>query len=204
MFLNCKISLLSFYFSLILIALLSPISTDRIEARIKVNSKNNWEVIYSNFKDEDIYVATAFYTDSYSETGWDKLAITTNSMFSDEIQAEAAGRLEGELTKDRIYTHYLNIKDDYIIDDKISDFLEKQESFVFDSVKKNGKSDPMLYNAYLIKIQYNAIMEQYNSKVDSAKQLTKNDFHTINYIAEIPDLIEKFRVEKTGETDYKK
>ena len=204
MFLNCKISLLSFYFSLILIALLSPISTDRIEARIKVNSKNNWEVIYSNFKDEDIYVATAFYTDSYSETGWDKLAITTNSMFSDEIQAEAAGRLEGELTKDRIYTHYLNIKDDYLIDDKISDFLEKQESFVFDSVKKNGKSDPMLYNAYLIKIQYNAIMEQYNSKVDSAKQLTKNDFHTINYIAEIPDLIEKFRVEKTGETDYKK
>jgi hypothetical protein len=47
-------------------------------------------------------------------------------------------------------------------------------------------------------------MEQYNSKVDSAKKLTKNDFHTINYIAEIPDLIEKFRVEKTGETDYKK
>lgn len=204
MFLNSKISLLSFYFSLILIALLYPINTDRIEARIKLNSKNNWEVVYSNFQDEEIYVATAFYTDSYLEIGWDKLAITTNSMFNDEIQAEAAGRLEGELTKDRIYLHYLNIKDDYPINDNISDFLEKQESFVFDSVKKDGKNDPILYNAYLIKIQYKALMEQYNLKVNSTMQLTKNDFHMINYIAEIPDLIDKFRVEKTGETDYKK
>ena len=204
MFFNCKISLLSFYFSLILIALLYPINTERIEARIKLSSKNKWDVVYSNFQDEDIYVATAFYTNSYLEIGWDKLAISTNSMFSDEIQSEAAGRLEGELTKDRIYIHYLNIKEDYPIDDKISEFLEKQEAFVFDSVKKNGKSDPMLYNAYLIKIQYNAIMEQYNSVVNSTMKLTKNDFHQINYIAEIPDLIEKFRVEKTGETDYKK
>ena len=204
MFLNCRISLLYLYFSLILIALLYQIKTERIEARIKVDSKNNWKIIYSNFQDEDIYVATAFYTDSYLEIGWDKLAISTNSMFSDEIQAEAAGRLEGELTKERIYNLYLNIKDDYPINDKISEFLEKQESFVFDSVKKNGKSDPILYNAYLIKIQYNALMEQYNSSVSSSMKLTKNDFHQINYIAELPDLLEKFRVEKTGETDYKK
>ena len=53
-------------------------------------------------------------------------------MPSDEIQAEVTGRLEGELTKDSIYMHYLNIKDDYSIKDNISDILEKQESFVFD------------------------------------------------------------------------
>ena len=71
-------------------------------------------------------------------------------------------------------------------------------------MKKEEKNDPMIYNAYLIKIQYNAIMEQYNSVVDPTRQLTKNDFHQLNYIAEIPDLIDKFRVEKTGETDYSK
>ena len=48
----------------------------------------------------------------------------------------------------------------------------------------------MLYKAYLIKIHYNTLMEQYNSKVDSTKKLTKNDLHTINYIAEMPDLID--------------
>ena len=193
------------FISIILtMTLFSLIKTERIEARIKYVGKNSWEIIYSNFKDEDIYVAKAYYTDSFSEIGWDKLAITTNSMFNDELQAEAAGRLEGELTKERIYYHYLNIKNDFQINDKISEFLEKQESFVFESIKKDGKNDPMLYNAYLIKIQYNAIMDQYNSTVDSSRKLTKNDFHIINYVAEIPDLMSKFRVEKYGEIDYSK
>ena len=204
MFTKYKNSLTFNYFTIILLLIFSSVTSGRIEARIKVKANKNWEVVYSDFKDEDIYVATAYYTDSLLEVGWDKLAITTNSIFSDELQAEAAGRLEGELTKDRIYPHYLNIKDDFPINDNVSDFLEKQESFVFDSMQKDGKNDPMLYNAYLIKIQYNAIMDQYNSVVDSSRKLTKNDFHVINYVAELPDIFEKFRVEQYGETDYSK
>ena len=194
----------NYYFLLVLLIILSLVHSDKIEARIKIDGKNNWEVVYSNFKDEDIYVATAFYTNSLLEVGWDKLAITTNSMFSDELQAEAAGRLEGELTSERIYYHYLNIKDDFPIDEKISEFLEKQESFVYDSIQNSGKNDPILYNAYLIKIQYNALMNQYNSIVEPTRVLTKNNFHQINYVAEIPDLIDKFKVEKYGKTDYSK
>ena len=193
------------YFTLLLLITILALSlSDKIEARIKVNGKNKWEVVYSNFKDEDIYVARAFYNNSLSEVGWDKLAITTNPMFSDELQAEAAGRLEGELTNERIYYHYLNIKDDYIISDEISKFLEKQESFVYDSIKNSGKNDPILYNAYLIKIQYNALIDQYNSVVDNDRKLTKNNFHQMNFVAEIPDLMEKFNVEKYGKTDFSK
>ena len=204
MFTKYKNSLIFNYFTIILLLIFSFVTSARIEARIKVKANKNWKVVYSNFKDEDIYVATAYYTDSLLEVGWDKLAITTNSIFSDELQAEAAGRLEGELTKDRIYPHYLNIKDDFPMTDEVSDFLEKQESFVFDSMQKGGKNDPMLYNAYLIKIQYNAIMEQYNSVVDSTKKLTKNDFHILNYVAELPDVYQKFMVQQHGETDYTK
>jgi len=199
-----KNSLTFNYFIIILLIIFSSVTSARIEARIKVDAKKNWEVVYSNFRDEDIYVATAYYTDSLLEVGWDKLAITTNSIFNDELQAEAAGRLEGELTKDRIYPHYLNIKDDFPMTDKVSDFLEKQESFVFDSMQNGGKNDPMLYNAYLIKIQYNAIMDQYNSVVDSSRKLSKNDFHILNYVAELPDIFDKFRVQQHGETDYTK
>ena len=118
MFTKYKNSLIFNYFTIILLLIFSFATSARIEARIKVNANKNWEVVYSDFKDEDIYVATAYYTDSLLEVGWDKLAITTNSIFSDELQAEAAGRLEGELTKDRIYPHYLNVKDDFPINDK--------------------------------------------------------------------------------------
>ena len=71
-------------------------------------------------------------------------------------------------------------------------------------LKKKEKKDPMLYNAYLIKIQYNAIMDQYNSVVEETKQLTKDQFHLMNYIAELIDLSKKFEVEKYGKTDYSK
>ncbi len=192
-----------FLFVLIIITF-SVINTEKKEARIKLKGKNEWEIVYNNFTDEDIYVAQAFYTDSLNETGWDKLSISTNSMFNDELQAEAAGRLEGELTQDRIYNHFLNLKDEYNISENISDFFQKQESFVFESIEKEGKKDPMLYNAYLIKIQYNAIMEQYNSVANVSEQLTKDDFHLMNYVAELIDLSQKFKVEKYGKTDYSK
>ena len=205
MFISFKHCLSNTFFLIqLLIIMFCLVNSDKIEARIKLYGNKRWEVVYSNFKEDDIYVATAFYNDSFAKTGWDTLSISTNSMFSDEIQAEAAGRLEGELTNSRIYNHYLNVKDDYVINDQIKEFFEKQESFVFDSMKKDGKNDPILYNAYLIKIQYNALMDQYNSKVDTSQKLTKSDFHLINYIAELMDLSEKYRVEKYGETDYSK
>ena len=98
------------HFLTIISFLISPLFCyTKIEARIKINAQNIWEIIYENFSETENYVATAFYTDSLSEIGWDKLSITTNSIFSDEIQAEAAGRLEGALTKDKIYYHYLNM-----------------------------------------------------------------------------------------------
>ena len=138
---------------LILLSLTTTILTStKIEARIKVDAKNNWEIVYNDFDPKTHYVATAYYTDSLNETGWDKLSISTNPIFRDEIQAEGAGRLEGELTKERIYYHYLNAKDSIIINEKMAQFLDDQEAFVYDSVEKgDGYMDPMLYNAYLIK-----------------------------------------------------
>ena len=44
-------------------------------------------------------------------------------------------------------------------------------------------------------------MEQYNISTDN--KLTKNNFHLMNYYAELFDLADKYRVEIEGETDYK-
>ena len=190
----------------IFICLISLIaSSEKIEARIKVDADNNWDIVYDNFSQTEHYVAKAYYTNSSLEIGWDKLSISTNSIFKDEIQAEGAGRLEAALTLEKIYYFHLNIKDIVEINDNITKFFDEQEKFVIDSVEKGeGSQDPMLYNAYLIKIQYNAMIEQYNKQAGEDRQLSKIDFHQMNYIGDMYDVSHKFEVEKEGETDYSK
>ena len=190
----------------IFICLISLIaSSEKIEARIKVDADNNWDIVYDNFSQTEHYVAKAYYTNSSLEIGWDKLSISTNSIFKDEIQAEGAGRLEAALTLEKIYYFHLNIKDIVEINDNITKFFYEQEKFVIDSVEKGeGSQDPMLYNAYLIKIQYNAMIEQYNKQAGEDRQLSKIDFHQMNYIDDMYDVSHKFEVEKEGETDYSK
>ena len=193
------------FLTIISLLISSIISSNKTEARIKFTAQQNWEIVYQDFDPNENYVATAFYTDSLLEVGWDKLSISTNDIYKDEIQAEGAGRLEGALTKDRIYDFYLNLKEEIKITEQISKFLEDQENFVINSVENGeGKRDPILYNAYLIKKQYNGMIEEYNIHADADKKLEKNNFHLMNYYLDLMDLSEKFKVETEGEKDYKK
>ena len=96
-------------FIIFLIPLISSKNSEEIEGRIRIDGSGNFIIETSNFSDEFSYIATAFYTPSLGEIGWDTLSLTTNKNFRDELQAEAAGRLEASLTKDRIYSHYQNM-----------------------------------------------------------------------------------------------
>ena len=130
----------------IFICLISLIaSSEKIEARIKVDADNNWEIVYDNFSQTEHYVAKAYYTNSSLEIGWDKLSISTNSIFKDEIQAEGAGRLEAALTLEKIYYFHLNIKDIVEINDNITKFFDEQEKFVIDSVEKEKEVRILCY-----------------------------------------------------------
>ena len=191
---------------IIFISLISLItSAEKIEARIKVDAQDNWEIVYNNFSETEHYVAKAYYTNSSMENGWDKLSICTNPIFKDEIQAKGAGRLEAALTLEKIYYFHLNVKELLPLDKNISQFFEEQEKFVMDSVEKGeGSQDPMLYNAYLIKLQYNAMIDQYNELASLENQLSKDDFHQMNYIADMYDVAQKYKVETQGEVDYTK
>ena len=158
------------FLTIISLLISSIISSNKTEARIKFTAQQNWEIVYQDFDPNENYVATAFYTDSLLEVGWDKLSISTNDIYKDEIQAEGAGRLEAALTKDRIYDFYLNLKEEIKITEQISKFLEDQENFVINSVENGeGKRDPIMYNAYLIKKQYNGMIDEYNIHADADK-----------------------------------
>ena len=52
---------------------------------------------------------------------------------------ESAGRLEGYLTRKRIYNHYINCKFFIDIRDKSYNFLVAQENFIVESYKKTLK-----------------------------------------------------------------
>ena len=84
------------------------INTSETEARIYYSVDNKWTILTENFDETKPYVAKGFYNDIFDTNGWDKLAITTNSQYNDILQAEAAGRLEDFLSKDRILMHYHN------------------------------------------------------------------------------------------------
>ena len=121
-----------YIFLFFIISILSSIDcAEEIEARIRRDGKNNWIIQTSPFSEEYFYIATAFYTPSLSETGWDFLTITTNNIFSDELQAEAAGRLEASLTKDRIFNHYTNMLSTAgHLKEQTANFFKKQEEYL--------------------------------------------------------------------------
>ena len=109
-----------------------------LEARIYLTSSNEYIIETSNFS-SSIYTAVAYYNYTLEKKGWDTLSIKTNKIFSDEIQMESAGRLEGYLTRKRIYNHYINCKFFIDIRDKSYNFLVAQENFIVESYKKTLK-----------------------------------------------------------------
>ena len=79
---------------------------DVVYASIYKNDSNEWIIENSFISDR---IAAAKYTVGLEKIGWDLLAVKTNKNFPDDLQAEAAGRLEGYLTRERIWNHWRNL-----------------------------------------------------------------------------------------------
>ena len=181
-------------YSLILfISIFSLIKTaEEIEARIRLQGENQWIIETSPFSEEYRYIATAFYTKGISEIGWDFLSITTNNFFSDTIQAEAAGRLEGYLTKDSIYNHYQNMLSTVgHLQNETYNFFKKQEEYLL-SKKKEYNDNSILFNAYLLYLQFKGLRDQYNSEAEQEKKIDDIEFNIMNSFGDLFDIKEKY------------
>ena len=178
---------------LLLSILLSTKSAEEIEARIRIEGDNQWKIDLSPFSEEVRYIATAFYTPSLEEIGWDFLSITTNNFFNDELQAEAAGRLEGSLTKDRIFNHYTNMLSTagHLKNDTYN-FFKRQEEFLL-SKKTEYRDNSVLFNAYLLYLQFNGLREQYNAEVPEEKKIDIIEFNVMNSFGDIFDINSKYK-----------
>ena len=177
---------------LFLLILLSTKSILGKEARIRLTGDNKWIIEVDSFPEPHQYIATAFYKDTLSETGWDFLSITTNNFFDDKIQAEAAGRLEGSLTKNRIFTHYNNmLSSSGKLKNDTYEFFKRQEEFLL-SKKNEYKDNSILFNAYLLYLQFNGLREQYNAEVDDNMKIDNIEFNVMNSFGDIFDIDAKY------------
>ena len=170
------------------------------EARIRIDGKNNW-VIDRQPSEEYLYIATAYYSPGINESGWDFLSITTNNQFSDELQAEAAGRLEASLTKNKIYTHYTNMLSTAgHLKNDTAQFFIRQEEFLL-SKKDEYKSDSILYNAYLLYLQFKGLRDQYNIEADDDKKIEDVEFNVLNSFGDVFDINSKYNRPSFDEMD---
>ena len=181
-----------FTFILFFSIIISIKSATETEARIRKLGNDQWLIETGPFSDAYQYIATAFYTNSLEETGWDFLSITTNNFFDDKIQAEAAGRLEGSLTKDRIFNHYTNMLSTAgALKTDTYNFFKRQEEFLLSKKDEYGDNS-ILFNAYLLYLQFNGLRDQYNKEVSEDKQIDPIEFNVMNSFGDVFDIDAKY------------
>ena len=181
-----------FFFCLFLSIFISLKCAEEIEARIRITADNEWIIEEEPFSETYQYIATAYYTPNLEELGWDFLSIKTNNFFNDELQAEGAGRLEGYLTKERIYNHYNNMLSTtgHLKNDTYY-FFKRQEEYLL-SKQSEYKDNSILFNAYLLYLQLKGLREQYNEEMPEDKNIDNIEFYVMNSFGDIFDINSKY------------
>ena len=128
----------------------------------------------------------AIYDKSYERVGWDFLAIGSyeknDSKYKDEDKAYAMGYLEGILTKDRIYSYFIDMQHflfydkNFTIPDKVREFLKINILYMEEMSLKNKDKDKYWENVYYIYKQLQGLYDGYKISADEEKQIDFYDF----------------------------
>ncbi|XP_074636174.1 putative phospholipase B-like 2 [Acropora palmata] len=112
-------------------------------------------------------VAGGMFRDAINSTGWSVLEVHTNSSFPDNVQASAAGMIEGSLTGELMHKAYQNTLAGYCESD--IDFCKKLGKFLGENLKwisaqiANNPEDRYWYQVDLILRQFEGVKQGYLS-----------------------------------------
>eukprot|EP00118_Oscarella_pearsei_P024892 m.307042 g.307042 ORF g.307042 m.307042 type:complete len:550 (+) comp41843_c0_seq1:97-1746(+) len=141
--------------------------------------------------------ATGTFKDEISTTGWSYLSVKTNATFTDEVQAMAAGMLEGKLTYELIHASWLNTVSTYCQTPsqyctKLNKYLSDQRSFVKEMVGVNGEEDDYWHQVNLVYIQLDGLTKGYAEATAGMKDYTidAQGFLFLNLGGDLEDLEE--------------
>lgn len=154
--------------------------------------KDNSGYKVQNVNDPDNGLATAFYEEKISSTGWAFLNVKSNVKNSDYDQMYGAGFLEGALTADLIYNYYQNI---YIIEynnsalpASVLNWMEQNQQFMAQQIKQNP-TDPYWMHVSLILTQLQGTLDGYNAYSKADRQMTFTEFMVINMDGDMDDVM---------------
>ena len=115
-------------------------------------------------------VVWAQWDPSANTTGWGRLEMHTNGSFPDEVQAEAAGFLEGYLTAEMIWYTYVNVIEEYCKDEyasycsRVMSFLSQVMTWADVQVSLSPQKEAAYWHQYkLILIQQQGLMNGFNT-----------------------------------------
>eukprot|EP00931_Biecheleriopsis_adriatica_P104277 TRINITY_DN78965_c0_g1_i1.p1 TRINITY_DN78965_c0_g1~~TRINITY_DN78965_c0_g1_i1.p1 ORF type:complete len:556 (-),score=112.29 TRINITY_DN78965_c0_g1_i1:91-1758(-) len=152
-------------------------------------SQLNGKLQLSTGKPSQGAVAWGSFQDGLQETGWGILNVRTSGEFSDEVQHEAAGMVEGFLTAQHIHTAYLNAVG-YVFHGNISapavKFLADQVAWAWGQVKANPQ-DTLWQHVGAILSQLKGLEEGYALAAPNANlpRLEESAFHILNGVGDL-------------------
>jgi hypothetical protein len=173
---------------------------EEISASIYPKDAGSYEI---KFFYDPTSIAYAKYKKSLHSSGWDFLTLSSNiekdNKYSDEMKAYASGYLEGYLTHERIWNHFLNTKQYYLkeknlnIPENLKNFILQNKDWIHKMSLENKDKDDYWYHTYLVQMQLEGMIAGYNSIASSSNQLSYLDFSIINASNEIGEILKYYK-----------
>ncbi|CAG9128001.1 unnamed protein product [Plutella xylostella] len=151
----------------------------------------------------DEAVASGYYSNEINSTGWAYLEVKTSASAPDERQAYSAGVVEGYLTRDLIWYHWMNLLQDYCINkssvcDMVEKFIDDNEDFVGRNLERNPE-DPYWYQVKLFYIQLEGLAYGYNGATKNPdEKLSLRDVFWLNLLGDLDELAYALVVRHNG------
>ncbi|CAF4881612.1 unnamed protein product [Pieris macdunnoughi] len=149
-------------------------------------------------------VARAYFRPEIDSTGWSILEVETNGSYPDEIQAYAAGIVEGALTWYSIHVHLENTIrakcEDRPIEkqcDKLRDALDKSANIWKSYAADRAATDPYWHHVSLYYTQIRGVFTGWKHGVERNQneyETDISDLYWLNSVSEVAEIEQKLNI----------
>ncbi|XP_067299089.1 putative phospholipase B-like 2 isoform X2 [Pseudorasbora parva] len=117
-------------------------------------------------------VAVANFTNDINNTGWAYLEVSTNGAYNDSLQAYSAGFLEGSLTRQLIYQHWMNtlmgycgpFSQDISYCQRLTDYISTNLQWILQQTETHPDC-PYWHQVHLSLLQLQGLEDGYSGQV---------------------------------------
>ncbi|KAL3073083.1 hypothetical protein niasHT_035359 [Heterodera trifolii] len=147
-------------------------------------------------------IAVGRYKNAINMTGWSFLEVETKSEAEPEMQAYAAGILEGTLTRHTLELHLMNVVYDYCTDyqtycDKLKLYLKQNLEYVQERLAKAPADDPYWQGVKRVYLQMTGVWHGFSgAPFDVSIDFSLNPILMLNSRGELFELELKFNRSK--------